>query len=122
MDLTGASRMKVSLINIVVVILLSLPCALGFNLWSGIQPLGAGSSFMDLEDFLVSNILLPLGSLIYLLFCVTRYGWGWDNFIQEADTGKGIKMPVWLRPYLTYILPILILIIFGIGIKNVFWK
>lgn len=122
MDLTGASRMKVSIINIGVVILLSLPCALGFNLWSGIQPLGAGSSFMDLEDFLVSNILLPLGSLIYLLFCVTRYGWGWDNFIQEADTGKGIKMPVWLRPYLTYILPILILIIFGIGIKNVFWK
>ena len=70
-----------------------MPCVLGFNVWSGFQPLGAGSTIQDLEDFIISNNLLPLGSLVYLLFCVTRYGWGWDNFIKEADTGNGIKFP-----------------------------
>lgn len=103
-------------------ILLSLPCTLGFNVLSGFQPLGEGSTVLDFEDFLVSNLLLPLGSLVYLLFCVTRYGWGWDNFIKEANTGKGVKMPQWLRPYLTFVLPILILIIFGVGMKNVLFK
>lgn len=122
MDLTGASRTKVSLVNIVLMILLSLPCTLGFNVLSGFQPLGEGSTVLDFEDFLVSNLLLPLGSLVYLLFCVTRYGWGWDNFIREANTGKGVKMPQWLRPYLTFVLPILILIIFGVGMKNVLFK
>lgn len=122
MDLTGASRTKVSLINIVLMILLSLPCTLGFNVLSGFQPLGEGSTVLDFEDFLVSNLLLPLGSLVYLLFCVTRYGWGWDNFMKEANTGKGVKMPQWLRPYLTFVLPILILIIFGVGMKNVLFK
>lgn len=122
MDLTGASRTKVSVINIFVMIALSLPCVLGFNILSGFQPLGAGTSVMDLEDFLVSNILLPLGSLVYLFFCVTRYGWGWDNFCKEADTGKGVKMPKWIKGYLTYVLPVLVLIIFGVGIKNIFFK
>lgn len=122
MDLTGASRTKVCLINTIAMILLSLPCVFGFNIWSGFQPLGPGSGVMDLEDFLVSNILLPLGSLIYLFFCVSRYGWGWDNFCKEADTGKGVKMPKWMRGYLTYVLPVLVLIIFIIGIKNTFFK
>ena len=122
MDLTGMERKKVVLINVIVVILISLPCALGFNVLSGIQPLGEGTGIMDLEDFLVSNILLPLGSLVYLLFCTSRYGWGWDNFIKEANTGKGVKMPNWMRFYLTYILPIIVLIIFAIGIKSIFFK
>lgn len=122
MDLTGMERKKVVLINVVVVILISLPCALGFNVLSGIQPLGEGTGIMDLEDFLVSNILLPLGSLVYLLFCTSRYGWGWENFMKEANTGKGVKMPNWMRWYLTYVLPIIVLVIFFIGIKNVFFK
>ena len=122
MDLTGMERKKVVLINVIVVIRISLPCALGFNVLSGIQPLGEGTGIMDLEDFLVSNILLPLGSLVYLLFCTSRYGWGWDNFIKEANTGKGVKMPNWMRFYLTYILPIIVLIIFAIGIKSIFFK
>ena len=111
MDLTGCSRKKASFINIFLMILLSLPCALGFNLLSGVQPFGDGSTIMDLEDFLVSNIALPIGSLIYLLFCVSRYGWGWKNFIEEANTGKGFKMPEWLRFYMAYILPLIIIII-----------
>lgn len=78
--------------------------------------MGAGSSIMDLEDFLVSNILLPLGSLIYVLFCVTRYGWGWDKFQKEANEGKGLKVANWMRPYMTYVLPIIVLVIFIMGI------
>lgn len=122
MDLTGMDRKKLAVINMIAVILLSLPCALGFNVWSGIQPLGSGSSIMDLEDFLVSNLMLPLGSLVYLLFCTTRYGWGWDKFREEANTGKGAKIPNWMRGYLTYGLPVIVLIIFVIGVKNVFFK
>lgn len=121
MDLTGCSRKKASFINIFLMILLSLPCALGFNLLSGVQPFGDGSTIMDLEDFLVSNIALPIGSLIYLLFCVSRYGWGWKNFIEEANTGKGFKMPEWLRFYMAYILPLIILLIFLLGMKDKFF-
>lgn len=121
MDLTGCSRKKASFVNIFLMILLSLPCALGFNLLSGIQPFGEGSTIMDLEDFLVSNIALPIGSLIYLLFCVSRYGWGWKNFMEEANTGKGFKMPEWLRFYMTYILPFIILLIFLLGMKDKFF-
>lgn len=121
MDLTGCSRKKAAFINIFLMILLSLPCALGFNLLSGIQPFGEGSTIMDLEDFLVSNIALPIGSLIYLLFCVSRYGWGWKNFIQEANTGEGLKMPEWLRIYMAYILPFIILLIFLLGMKDKFF-
>lgn len=121
MDLTGCSRKKASFVNIFLMILLSLPCALGFNLLSGIQPFGEDSTIMDLEDFLVSNIALPIGSLIYLLFCVSRYGWGWKNFMEEANTGKGFKMPEWLRFYMTYILPFIILLIFLLGMKDKFF-
>lgn len=93
MDLFGTSRKKTVLINGIAIILLSLPCVFGFNIWSGFQPMGAGSTIQDLEDFIVSNNLLPLGSMVYLLFCTSRYGWGWKNFLAEADTGKGVKFP-----------------------------
>ena len=119
MDLTGCSRKKAAFVNVFLMILLSLPCVLGFNLLSGFEPLGEGTSIMDLEDFLVSNITLPIGSLIYLLFCTSRYGWGWKNFLEEANTGKGLKLRNGLRFYMTYILPIIILVIFVLGIKNV---
>ncbi len=92
MDLFGTSRKKTVLINGIAIILLSLPCVFGFNIWSGFQPMGAGSTIQDLEDFIVSNNLLPLGSMVYLLFCTSRYGWGWKNFLAEADTGKGVKL------------------------------
>lgn len=121
MDLTGCSRRKSAFVNLVLMFLLSLPCVLGYNLWSSITPFGANSTIMDLEDFLVSNILLPLGSLIYLLFCVTRYGWGWENFTKEANTGKGLKIVSWMRFYLTYILPFIVIIIFVLGIKDKFF-
>lgn len=119
-DLWGWSRKKAVLVNGVLVFLLSMPCVLGFNLWSGFAPLGAGSTIQDLEDFVVSNNLLPLGSLAYLLFCTSRYGWGWNNFIQEADAGKGIRFPKWARFYLSYILPVIILFIFVMGYWNKF--
>ena len=121
MDLTGVSRKKAALINIFIMIILSLPCALGFNVLSGFKPFGADSTIMDLEDFLVSNIILPIGSLIYLLFCVSRKGWGWKNFTAEANTGKGLKISDRLRIYMTYILPVIILIMFFIGIKDKFF-
>ena len=114
-DLWGWSRKKAVLINIVLIIVLSLPCVLGFNLWSGFAPLGAGSNIMDLEDFIVSNNLLPLGSLVYLFFCVSRYGWGWDNFLQEVNSGKGMKFPKWIRGYVTYVLPFIVLFLFVQG-------
>lgn len=115
MDLFDCSRKKAVLVNAVLVILLSLPCALGFNVWSGFAPLGEGSTILDLEDFIVSNNILPIGSLIYVLFCVSRYGWGWDNFIKEANSGTGVKLPHKTRFYLTYILPILLLAVFIFG-------
>ena len=122
MDLWGWSRKKAVLVNGIAIFVLSMPCVLGFNVWSGFQPLGAGSTIQDLEDFIISNNLLPLGSLVYLLFCVTRYGWGWDNFIKEADTGNGIKFPKWARPYLTYVLPLIVLLIFVMGYYDKFFR
>ena len=121
-DLTGWERKKTIRFGIVAIILLSLPCVLGFNLWSSIQPLGKGSCILDLEDFLVSNNLLPLGSLVYLAFCTSRYGWGWDKFIAEADTGKGVAFPKWIRFYATYILPLIVLYIFFNGYYALFFK
>ncbi|MCI9414947.1 MAG: sodium-dependent transporter [Clostridiales bacterium] len=115
MDLRGWSRRKSVLINLVLILVLSLPCVLGFNLLSGIQPFGAGSTIQDLEDFLVSNNVLPLGSLVYLMFCVSRYGWGWDKFTAEANAGKGMKFPKTMRLYVTYVLPAIILVIFVQG-------
>ena len=121
-DLTGWERKKTIRFGIVAIIILSLPCVLGFNLWSSIQPLGKGSCILDLEDFLVSNNLLPLGSLVYLAFCTSRYGWGWDKFIAEADTGKGVAFPKWIRFYATYILPLIVLYIFFNGYYALFFK
>lgn len=121
-DLTGWERKRVIRYNIVAIILLSLPCVLGFNKWSGFQPLGAGSCVLDLEDFLVSNNLLPLGSLVYLTFCTSRYGWGWDKFTAEADTGEGVRFPKWIRFYATYILPLIVLYIFANGYYALFTK
>ena len=114
-DLWGWTRKKSVAVNLVLILVLSLPCVLGFKVWSGIAPLGAGSTIQDLEDFIVSNNLLPLGSLLYLLFCTSRYGWGWDNFIAEADAGKGIKFPNWARFYVSYILPLIVLFILVMG-------
>ncbi len=107
--------------NTVAILVLSMPCVLGFNLWSGFQPLGAGTSIMDLEDFLVSDNILPLGSLVYLLFCVTRKGWGWDNFLAEANTGSGLRFPRNVRFYVTFLLPIIMFIIFVMGYWNRFF-
>lgn len=109
MDLFGFSRKKSCLINLIVLFILSLPCVLGFNLWSSFQPLGTGSTVLDLEDFLVSNIILPIGSLIYLLFCVSRFGWGFEKYLKETNTGEGLKVPRGIRIYVTFILPILLI-------------
>ncbi|MBC5723902.1 sodium-dependent transporter [Agathobaculum sp. NSJ-28] len=118
MDLTGAGRKKVAGVNIILIILLSLPCVLGYNIWSGFQPFGEGTAVLDLEDFLVSNIWLPLGSIIYLLFCTSRYGWGWKNFKEEANEGGGFKVRDGIRVYVSYILPLIVLVIFVLGIKD----
>ncbi len=120
MDLLGWSRKKAVWVNFFAIILLSLPCVLGFSVWSGFEPFGAGSNILDLEDFIVSNNLLPLGSLVYLLFCITRYGWGWDNFIEEANAGKGMRFPKWARVYLKYILPLAVLFLFVQGYVSKF--
>ena len=120
MDKWGWSRKKAALVNLVLILILSMPCVLGFNLWSGIAPLGEGTVILDFEDFLISDNLLPLGSLIYLLFCVSKRGWGWKNFRAEANTGDGLKFPNWCRLYVTYILPLIVLAIFVIGYWNRF--
>ncbi len=114
-DLKKWSRRKTVLINWILILLLSMPCVLGFNVLSGIQPLGTGSTIMDLEDFIISNNILPLGSLVYLLFCTRRWGWGWKNFREEANTGKGLRFPNGVRIYAAYILPLIILFIFVQG-------
>lgn len=119
-DLFGFSRKKSVGINIVLIIVLSIPCILGFNILSGIQPLGAGSNIMDLEDFLVSNNILPLGSVIYLMFCTHKNGWGWNNFIQEANAGNGLKFPQFIRKYMTYILPWIVVTIYLKGYYDKF--
>lgn len=116
MDLFGWTRKKACFINTFAMFLLSLPCALGYNLLSGFTPRGAGSTVLDLEDFLVSNLLLPLGSLIYVVFATSRYGWGWDNLVAEANQGKGLKMARWMRFYMTYLLPVIVLIVFLLGL------
>ena len=122
LDLFGVTRKKAVAVNIIAIILLSMPCVLGFNLWSSFAPLGAGTTIQDLEDFIVSNNLLPLGSLVYLLFCTNRYGWGWKNFIAEADAGQGLKFPKWSRIYVTYVLPLIILFIFVMGYYQKFFQ
>ena len=120
-DMTGCSVKKAVVINTIAIIVLSIPCVLGFNVWSGFAPLGAGTTVQDLEDFIVSNNLLPIGSLIYLLFCTSRYGWGFDNFMKEANEGKGISFPRWARVYVTYILPLVIIGLFLEGYWSKFF-
>ncbi|MGM9577916.1 MAG: sodium-dependent transporter [Evtepia sp.] len=120
MDLFGWSRKKACVINCIALILLSLPCALGFNVLSGIHPLGGSTNLMDLEDFLVSNLLLPLGSVIFILFATSKRGWGWKNFMEEANAGKGLKVKNWMRGYITYVLPVIMLVIFVIGLISYF--
>lgn len=111
MDLFHWSRKKSCLFNLIAIIVLSLPCVFGYNIWSAFHPMGAESTILDLEDFMVSNVILPIGSLIYLLFCVTRYGWGFDKYLQEANTGEGLKIPKGIRIYVTYILPVLLILL-----------
>ena len=121
MELTGCSRKKTGLVNLVLITALSRPCVLGYNIWSWSGFEIFGGAVLDIEDFLVSNIFLPLGSLVYLLFCVTRYGWGWSTLQTEPNTGKGLKMHDWMKPYLTYILPAIVLFIFVFGIYDKFF-
>ena len=116
MDLFGWNRTKTGLVNIVALFILSLPCSLGFNVLSFIQPKGEGSTFLDLEDYIVSNFLLPLGALVFVLFCTRKSGWGWENFKSESDEGEGLKIQDWMRPYVTWVLPILIIFVFIMGL------
>lgn len=120
MDLLGWSRKKSTLVCAALIIVLSMPAVLGYNILSGIQPLGEGSTIMDLEDFLVSNNLLPLGSLGILLFCTRKNGWGWNHFIKEVNEGNGLALPKFMRPLMSYIIPAAIMIIFLKGYYDMF--
>ena len=119
-DLLGWGRRKTCFVTCLALMVLSMPCVLGFNVLSFIQPFGEGSTIMDLEDFLANNLLLPLGSLVVVLFCTQKFGWGWEGFLAEANAGKGRKLPKKLRFYLTWILPLIIAFVFVIGIYNFF--
>ena len=121
-ELFGARRGKVIAILIPTIILLSLPCVLGFNVWSWIHPLGGNSGILDLEDFIISDNVLPLGSLVYLTFCTTKLGWGWDNFYKEVNTGSGMTFHGWSKAYMTYGLPFIIIYIFFSGYYGMFFK
>ncbi len=114
------SRKKSSWINCGAMLLLSLPAILGFNLIPEISFLGDGKTFMDLEDFAVSNVLLPIGSIIIVLFCTSKRGWGWKNFTKEANEGRGLKVPGWMFGYVKFVVPAIILIVFLIGILDYF--
>ena len=114
-DLFGWSRKKACIINLVLILALSMPCILGYNVWSDIRPI-MGKDFLDSEDFIVSNLLLPIGSLVFVLYCTTRYGWGWDKFVAEANQGKGLRVAQWMRPYCTFVLPVIVAAILVIGL------
>ncbi len=120
MDLFHWSRKKSCLINLVTITVLSLPCVFGYNLWSSFHPLGSDSTILDLEDFLVSNLILPIGSLCYLFFCVTRFGWGFEKYQEETNTGEGLKLPGWIRIYVTYVLPVLLIFLIVKGLMDKF--
>ena len=120
MDTHGWTRKKASLVNMVLIMLLSVPCILGYNLFSSFAPLGDGTTILDLEDFLISSTIMPIGSLLFVLFCSHKNGWGWKNFVTEADTGEGIKFPSWLRVYVKWILPIVVIAIFIKGYFDIF--
>ena len=112
MDATECSRQMSAILNCMLILLLSLPCIFGFNIWQNFHPLGNGTTILDLEDFILSNHLLPLGSLVFLLFCTRSYGWGWDKFYFETTLGKGLPYPKFARKYISYVLPIIVLFIF----------
>ena len=114
------TRKKAVLINIIIISVLSLPCVFGFNILSSLHPLGGESTILDFEDFLVSNLILPAGSLVYLFFCISKRGWGFDNYLKEANTGVGPKIPRWIKPYYKYVMPIIMLILLVQGIVNTF--
>lgn len=118
-ELTNWSRKKTCVICCIGIFLLSLPCLLGYNVWSNVHPI-AGRDVLDSEDFLVSNLLLPLGSLLFIIFCTTRYGWGWEKFMAEANEGTGLKIAKWMRPYMTYVLPVIVAVIFVVGMVSFF--
>lgn len=120
MELTKMSRMKASIISGIGIFILSIPCILGFNVWSDVTILNGAKNIMDIEDLLVSNIILPLGALVYIIFCTTRWGFGWKNFTEEANTGKGMKVANWMRGYITFVLPVIILVIFVLGMISYF--
>ena len=122
MDNHGWSRKKAVAVNLPLMILLSIPCVLGYNVLSSFQPLGEGTAVLDLEDFLISSTIMPLGSLLFVVFCAHKSGWGWKSFIGEADTGKGMKFPSWLRVYVKWILPVIIGVIFIKGYWDIFSK
>ena len=122
METRRCTRHKAIKRNAPLLFLLSVPCALGFNLLSGVNPLGEGSTIMDLEDFLVSNIALPLGSMAVLIFCVSRRYWGWDNFLKEANTGRGLRFGNALRFYMAYVLPTLLAVVFVLGLYVKFFR
>ena len=115
-DVKHYSRTKACVVNTILLIVLSLPCILGFNVLSSIQPFGEGSNILDLEDFIVSNLLLPFGSLLFILFCTRSSGWGFENALKEINKGKGLKISNLLRFYLSYIIPIIVLFIMIKGI------
>ena len=117
MDKWNISRKKSALINGVIILIASLPAVFGYNIWSSFQPRGAGSTVLDLEDYIVSNLLLPGGSLIFLLFCVTKWGWGFDKYLAETNTGIGVKFPKALRGYVAFVLPCIILVILVLGLR-----
>ena len=119
-EMFGWERKKACLIDGLAIFALSLPCIFGYNLWASFQPLGAGSAVLDLEDYIVSNILLPLGSLIFVIYCTNKKGWGWDNFLNEANQGKGLKVRRWMRVYMKYVLPIIMGAILIIGVVSPF--
>ena len=121
-ELTGWSKRKTCLICGVGMLVLSIPCLLGFNVLSGFHPLGAGSVVLDLEDYIVSNVLLPAGSLIFVLFCTNKFGWGFDNFMEEANQGKGLKIKKWMKYYMRYALPIIVGVLFVYGVISPFIK
>ena len=114
LELTHLKRLPVAVINIVLLLVLSLPCIFSLNIWSNVTVFG--KSLMDLEDFVVSNLTLPLGSLFYVLFCTSRYGWGWNRYLGELNAGKGMKLPRWMRPYMTYVLPLIIIVVLVISV------
>ena len=120
MDLFGWSRKKSTLVSLILIIILSMPCVMGFNVLAGFTPLGEGSTIMDLEDFIVSNNLLPLGSLGYVLFCTKKNGWGWNHFLEEINQGEGWKFPSGIKGYMSYGLPLLIIIIYLKGYYDKF--